>query len=139
MDEKGNYFTVLLNDNEYLKNLLTAYLNIIIDLNARYPKSSDENGEQYSVRVENLIPPEEKQGRLNTMNGFRAYATRVKISINTIKTNLPKETLEQLEEDYNVIKTVRMPNYDYCERFVQNVNDLLMNNLNVQSIVKKTV
>lgn len=138
MDEKGNYLTVLLNDNENLKNLLTAYLNTLVAMKAVYEKTGGETTEQYQSRLMQTVKPEERQILINITTGFRAYATRIKISINTIKGNLPTPTLAQLEEDYEEIKSKPAPNYDVCERFVQNVNDLLMKNLNVEQIVRNS-
>lgn len=121
-----SYLTILLNDNEQLKNLLTSYLNNKLALEAEYAKD-------VKVDLSKALKPEEKRAMVEIISMFRAYATRIKISINVIKNKFPDIVYSQIEEDYNKIKSLPLPEYETCERFVQNINDMLGTQLQVAS------
>jgi hypothetical protein len=137
MEDSNNYLNILLNDNEQLKNNLTVYLNTLVALKAIYSPQKEELPEQYRARLMQTVKPEERQAMLNTIMTFRAYSTRIYISMNTIKDKINSSLLAQLGEDYKEIKLSPMPNYDSCERFVQNINNFLMVSLDIGIKFKK--
>ena len=124
----SSYLTVLLSDNENLKNWLTNYLNVKISLEATYKDSKGNLAE--------LISPEEKKQMIDTIAMFRAFATRIKISINVLKDKFLIDIKNQIEEDYKLIKESTLHNYDVCERYVQYISDMLNSQLNVSATFK---
>jgi hypothetical protein len=137
MEDSNNYLNILLNDNEQLKNNLTVYLNTLVALKAIYSPQKEELPEQYRARLMQTVKPEERQALLNTIMTFRAYSTRLKINVNTIKDKVNNDLLTELNLDYEEIKLAPMPNYDSCERFVQNINNFLMVSLDIGIKFKK--
>jgi hypothetical protein len=138
MDNAQTYLTILLQDNEQLKNLLSGYLNSILNLMAKYPKKYPEDTpDAWAKELEKQVTPDEILNRMNTISYFRAYATRVYISLGSLKKaeTIDKETLKRVEEDYSEIKTNPKPDYNACERFVQEVNNILSEHINVSVLV----
>ena len=124
-ENTASYLTVLLNDNENLKNWLTSYLNLEISIKAKY-------GDVKTDLTKEILP-EEKKSLVDTISLFRAYATRIKVSIDVIKNKFPENITNEIEEDYKIIKSAPLPAYDVCERYVQNINNELNKQLKVAS------
>ncbi len=122
-ENSSSYLTIILNDNENLKNCLTTYLNVLVVMKATYSDVKTD--------LSKVINPAEKKQMVDAVSMFRAYATRIKVSINVLKDKFPEEVAKEIDADYKMIKEEPLPIYDACERFVQNINDMLGKQLKV--------
>ncbi len=137
MEQAVNYLTILLQDNENLKNMLSAYLNSILNTIASHTKEEEESNEAFAERLMKTMSQTEREQILSVISMFRAYATRANISFTSIEKKVPVNPImkQQLISDYKIIKTNPMPSFDNCERFVMNMNDFLGDAINLQAML----
>ena len=146
MDNATSYLTIMLQDNEQLKNYLAGYLNNRLALKALHAPKPMENQEQYELRLAKEITDQERQGLINVTSLFRGYATRMETNINSLirrikkeeEIKLDQEMLNQIEEDFKIIENNSAPDYVACKRFVQNINNFLEDNINVAQVLGGT-
>ena len=143
MDNATSYLTIMLQDNEQLKNYLAGYLNNRLALKALHAPKPMENQEQYELRLAKEITDQERQGLINVTSLFRGYATRMETNINSLIRRINKEgeikldevMLKEIEEDFAIIENTAAPEYKACKRFVQNINNFLEDNIDVGQVL----
>jgi hypothetical protein len=134
MENAINYLTILLQDIENTTNFLTAYHNLI--LNIKYSHSPDGLKDWNIISRE--LQSEEKEQLIDKVAMFRAYATRTKIKFSSIAKYFKgdkKEKANLILDDYEEIKKNPLPNFDKCSSFVQSINDLFVDEINVQVLL----
>jgi len=135
MDNANSYLSILLNDIEQIKNFLAAYNNQILYVKASYPSQELEDNVRHSAKT---MSDQEKLAIINTIGLFRTYATRAYIGFNSIKDSFKsknKKILEDIETNYQLIKTVPIPNYEACEQYTQLLSNITAKEINVESLI----
>ena len=135
METAVSYLTILLNDIEQVKNSLSSYNNTILMLKATYTDPTETPDENLYKKLSKKIQPEEKQQLILTIGYFRAYATRAFIAYKSIAPKIKSDRKQVVEQTYEIIKTQVMPEYDTAELFVQALNDILVEEINVQALI----
>lgn len=133
MENATTYITLLLQDNEQLKNILGAYLNTMLLIEAKAPRLKDEQQEVYTRRLAGLIDSNEKNTLIALANNFRSYALRCVSSINSIQQTptWEEKKIDLIKEKFGVIETQLLPPYSDLKIFSQEVNDLVVKNINL--------
>lgn len=132
MDTASSYLSVLLNDIEQLKNNLAAYNNVLLTLQSKYQAINDEE------KLGKSMNEQERQVLLQTIGLFRAYTTRTYIAFNSVKSkfaSLSQAKNEAITKNYKIITSVSVPEYEVANDFVQDVSDLFVAEINIQSLI----
>jgi len=137
MENAVSYLTILLNDLEQVKNSLSAYNNTILIIKANHfdPVENNPEDENLYKRLSRKMTEEEKNMLITTISYFRTYSTRAFIGYTSIAPKLKSDKKAIIESTYNKIKTEVMPDYDTAEGFVQALNDIFVNEINVQALI----
>jgi hypothetical protein len=136
MDEQAvNAVSVLLQDNEQLKNQLTFYQNTLIYLKAKHPQIPSEEQDKYAYRLALSLNDAERNALLDASGKLRAYAMRINIQLNSIialTKNISEESKTKLAEGYKEIEEKHAPGMEKAEQFVQVVNDILNETIDIR-------
>lgn len=140
MENAVSYLTILLNDLEQVKNSLSSYNNLKLILMATYQKEiTDENKNDNTWgSLSRKMSEEERTQLINLIGYFRAYSTRAYIGFKSISpkfSNRLSDKKDIVEKTYAVIKTEALPKYDTAEAFVQALNDIFVEEINVQALI----
>ena len=138
MENAVGYLTILLNDLEQTKNSLATYNNTILIIKANHsdPLQKEELPEEMQYKnLTRKMSDEEKNQLITTISYFRSYATRAYIGFKSISPKLVSNKKEIVESTYQIIKTTVMPSYDAAEAFVQALNDIFVDEINVQALI----
>jgi len=138
MENAVSYLTILLNDLEQTKNSLSTYNNTILIIKANHSDSIQKDDSPPEMQYKNLtrkMSDEEKNQLITTISYFRSYATRAYIGFKSISPKLTSNKKEIVETTYQTIKTNVMPDYDSAEAFVQALNDIFVEEINVQALI----
>lgn len=136
MENAVGYLTILLNDLEQVKNSLSAYNNLILIFRANYTdQTNQEENEELYKQLNRKITEEEKIQLVTTISYFRTYSTRAYIGFKSIAPKLTSNKKEIIESTYKIIKSKVMPDYDTAEQFVQALNDIFVDEINVQALI----
>lgn len=136
MDEQAvNAVSVLLQDNENLKNQLTFYQNTLIYLRAKHPQLPGEEHDKYAYRLALTLNEAERNALLDASGKLRVYAMRINIQLNSIinlTKNISEESKKKLDEGYTEIETKHAPSMEKAEQFCQVVNDILNETIDIR-------
>lgn len=146
METAVSYLTILLNDLEQIKNSLSGYNNLILFNIADYldPTQTNNQDENLWRKLSTKQSAEDKAQLRQTIGYFRAYSTRAYIGYKSIEPKLSTSdkklntNKEIIESTYTKIKTQAMPSYGTAEAFVQALNDILVNEINIESLINTT-
>jgi len=139
-DEKqvasGSYIITFLNDIEQLLDYASAYLNILINLNAKYGNSEE---------VE--LTPTENENLQQITNILRSLVFKTHTRLNSVlsATDLKEEEknkinkkLKEIESCYEEVKGNNLFEFDIIEKYTKALNDVFINVIALNEIIKSS-
>lgn len=137
MQEAVTFLTILLQDNQNMKNQFAKYRNTRVTFNSKHQPNPNEPDDEYKKRLTQLANDQENEELIADANNFRAYLTLANINFNSIKKDMKikKEDLTNIESAYKHITTTLIPDIASSETYVQAINDLLAEYINVAALI----
>lgn len=137
MENAVHFLTILLEDNQMLKNNQAAFLNSLVTIKAGFPKKEEETQEEYEQRWKNTSPQEINKQIIEIANNLRSYLLLVNKNFKSIIQHIDydKDEMKKLDETYKRIETTLIPSYDDVDFYTQTINDILQEFINVKALL----
>lgn len=137
MENALNLLTILLEDNQLMKNNQAIYLNALLTTRAKHPQKKEEKKEEYENRWKATVSQNENEEIIKLANNLRGLVILVHKNYRSIKQhlNLPKEKEQEITKAYEHIETTLIPNYTIVDSYTQNINDILEKYINVKALL----
>lgn len=116
-----SYILVFFGDVEKLNEYLGHYSNVLLELKNQY----------HDVSIQELgkkISPEEKSTLISIVQSTRFWSIRTFVKLSALQKRLKVNAAEfkKIEDSFNIIKSVAVPEYQVIEDFVIAVNSIFV-------------
>jgi len=139
MDAQVNqFFYGFIEDTINLKILIADYNSFFINVSLGTQQIQDIEKQKIEINKRfNAMQPDQKGQLLNLLNALRRIAFSLQTDLNSLQKHikLSDKIKEEINLNYQEIEESSMPDYKKCKNFLQALNDIKVNYINVEAFI----
>lgn len=139
MDAQVNqFFLGFIQDTINLKALIADYNSFFINISFGVNKIEDPTKQKEAITKRfNNLSVQEKGLLLTLLNNVRRIAFSLQTDLKSLEKflNLNKDLKKTINENYDEIENVFLPDYKKCKEYLQALNDIKVGYINVEAMI----